>query len=291
MINNELEDRLSADLRGLAGDTEVRPNLPAIAAGARRLRRRGLAMRTAGVAVIAGATALGVGLATTGTAATGVTHSEAAAQPSAYTLAGYTVSAMAKATTSGGLYMNTTVTSGIKEIVYNNPALQQTEWVKQNTAGATIAVMGERLDGATPGLRVLDYAHHTVLDSADPLRGVDPNPATALAQGLKENILFSQGKSSDAKQVNRVVGTQVVDGQQAYEVVMSAPDGTEATTIWLSKATSLPLKQTSPGVSITYQWGVPTTQGPASLWPDVPAGFTVKTADLNTVGGTYKSAH
>jgi hypothetical protein len=286
VIDSELEDQLGTALRGLAGNDESRPDLPAIAAGARRLRRRGVALRTAGVAVVVGATAVSLGLATGGGAAAQAVVAapqHPAPLPSVYTLAADTVSAMGKQTGGGDLYSSTTVTSTGTVLDYNNPALKQTESIQQDPAGHPISVLAERFGGASPSLRVIDYRNHTYGDDSR-FSGSDPNPATDLAQGLQENILLRQGESGDAKQVNKVVGTQVVDGQPAYQVLMSAPDGSGAATIWISKASSLPLKLTSPGVTVTYRWAVPTSQGPASLWPAVPSGYTAvdSVAALNT---------
>jgi hypothetical protein len=95
--------------------------------------------------------------------------------------------------------------------------------------------------------------------------GSIPNPATDFLKVFKPS---PNGRV-------RFVGTAVIDGQAAYVINFTGLHDTRSTaTDWISKATMLPIKSVSPGVTVSYQWSGPGSVNPAIAWPSVPAGFT-----------------
>jgi hypothetical protein len=148
-----------------------------------------------------------------------------------------------------------------RTLYYVDPVAKATELVFTGPAGGTEDAYAIRpARGGLVDTRTVDYVRHTWRDRSAP-QDVR-NPAHEIAMEL-----------SVGRAIPKLAGIDVVEGALTYRVVLAPPDGGAPTTIWISATTALPVRSTSPGVTVTYRWHVARGDLPASLWPAVPSGF------------------
>jgi hypothetical protein len=216
-----------------------------------------------------------VGLTTTRATVAGA--AQRAALPSAPTVAAATVAAIGRATTDS-LYIVTVDYAQGRTLYYVDPAHHAEEMVFTNPSGVTQDAYAVRPgSGGRADTRTVDYVRHTWRDrTTSGSESVDTmeNPAHGVALELRNGVLSTDGPAAESNGTATLTGIEVVDGERAYRVVLALPEGGELATIWLSTTTALPVRSTSPGVTVTYRWHVPRGDVPASLWPTVPCGFS-----------------
>jgi hypothetical protein len=220
--------------------------------------------RRAGLTVLAVVVILGVATTLTRARVTGAAHTTL---PSTHTIAAGTVAAIGKATTSS-LYVVTVDYGQGRTLYYVDPAHRMTEMVFTSPTGVTQDAYAVRPgSGTLADTRMVDYVRHTWSDhAASVTSGAIDNPAHGVSLELRKTVLSGGGTATFA-------GVDTIDGRGAYRMVLALPNGGESTTIWISTTTGLPVRSTSPGVTVTYRWDVPRGDVPASLWPALPAGF------------------
>jgi hypothetical protein len=223
--------------------------------------------RRAGLTALAVVVALAVGSTVARGRLVGAAHPT---PQTPHTIAAGTVAAIGSTT---ALYVVTVDYGQGRTLYYVDPAHKIAEMVFTNSSGATEDAYAVRPgSGALADTRTVDYVRHTWRDrTTSGTEGAIENPTHGVAQELRQNVL-SAGNSNGT---GTLAGIDMIGGQRAYRVVLALPDG-ELTTIWIDTTTSLPVRSTSPGVTMTYRWNVPRGGVPASLWPAVPSGFREK---------------
>jgi hypothetical protein len=200
----------------------------------------------------------------------------ASSRPSAALILARTAAAVTGAATGTVLQMIVTTPHGVSRAIIDDPG-QVTELV-HNRAGGTMSESAiRRLPGPVRRYqsRAVNFAagnwSQAVLADAsgNPGRTVIETPAQAIAAQLHHQM----GGDSHAPATRvRVTRATTIDGQQAYVLVLSGSGGPPAT-VWISRATWLPVLSASPGASVSYEWTAPGTIRAAALWPGVPPGL------------------
>jgi hypothetical protein len=196
-------------------------------------------------------------------------------RPSAALILARTAAAVSAAATGSVLQMIVTTPHGVSRAIIDDPG-QVTELV-HNRAGGT---MSESAIRGLPGparryqSRTVNFAagnwSQTVLADApgNPGRTVIETPAQAITTQLHHQMRDSSRAPATHARVTRAT----IDGQQAYVLVLTGSAGPPVT-VWISRATWLPVLSASPGASVSYEWTAPGTIRAATLWPDVPPGL------------------
>jgi hypothetical protein len=187
-----------------------------------------------------------------------------------------TAAAVSAAVTGSVLQMIVTTPDGVSRAIIDDPG-QVTELV-HNRAGATMSESairrlsgpGRRYQSRTVNFAAGSWTQAVLADAAgDPGRTVIETPAQAIAAQLHHQI----GADRHAPATHgRVARATTVDGQRAYELVLTGSGGPPAT-VWISRSSWLPVQSASPGLSASYEWTAPGTIRAATLWPDVPPGL------------------
>jgi hypothetical protein len=309
------EARLSDDLERITARQPFAPDVAAIEQRGRQIRRHRTAYRgAAGFGVAASATALVLVLASAQPSTLKPQHTATgpertttgAAQPrttqpgtrlAVKTIVAKTIAAVSAAQPTSLLQVTSTLSSGdVSTVQFTSDAPDQVvEAVYENSSGQPVRESALRLvPGSQSGqyqMREIDFTAHTYTED-DNLQGANggqaiPNPATAFLDQLQQD---RQPGNPQGPVV--LEGTTTVDGQAADILEFPGPSGTTqpttgAMTMWVSQATSLPIKSVSSGTTVTYQWSAPSPGTAAGLWPNIPAGFT---NDTPPVPGTPSPA-
>jgi hypothetical protein len=197
-------------------------------------------------------------------------------RPSAALILARTAAAVSAAATGSILQMIVTTPRGVSRAIIDDPG-QVTELV-HNRAGGTMsesAIRGLPSPARRYQSRTVNFAagnwSQTVLADApgNPGRTVIETPAQAITAQLRHQM---RGDSRAPATRARVIRATTIDGQQAYVLVLTGSAGPPAT-VWISRATWLPVLSASPGASVSYEWTAPGTIRAATLWPDVPPGL------------------
>ncbi|HET7012964.1 MAG TPA: hypothetical protein VFI65_03570 [Streptosporangiaceae bacterium] len=260
-MNSSTEDQLTHELQLLTAEQPFSPNLDSITRRAQLARRRSVVVRsTAIVGAAAGATAIVL-------AATGAPAGQAGRpSPSVHAILARAGVALSAASQNS---VERIVDRGPDEISYvldDQP--DQVSAYTYFSAGHKVFKQMSRLQPGTKGTyvnRLVNYQARTwsELTSVGSDAHVFPSPAT----------MFRKYTKPSRNGPFRVVGSAVVDGIPAYVLRETTMRGEFTNTIWISKATYLPIKAESLGFSTRYYWSGPGSVDVARLWPTVPAGF------------------
>jgi hypothetical protein len=135
-------------------------------------------------------------------------------------------------------------------------------------AGRPLTItVSRQVPGAAKGdfeSRTIDFTKHEWSEQHLANGGVG-NPAAAFLRVIRGAV------AGGAK----VVGTETVAGRVAYKLDLGPtanPSGHHY--LLIDEATSLPVKSVGAGGTDTYTWSAAGSINPATLWPNVPAGFT-----------------
>jgi hypothetical protein len=266
-MKSPLETQLSDDLSRIVADQPFMPDIEAIGRRGRRLHRRSMAVRgVAGLGAAAGITAVALALSTSQPGPAQPHHMVAPPAPSVTAIQARTIAAVS--TASSNSVLQTVVTTAAVVIRSTVDAPDQV-WnvMYENRAGQKKSEIAVRLDpAAAPGQFEAIAINYTTRTWGEMNLGRSsiPNPATDFLKVFKPS---PNGRV-------RFVGTAVIDGQPAYVIDFTGLHDTRSTaTVWISKATMLPIKSVSPGATVSYQWSGPGSVNPATAWPGVPAGF------------------
>jgi hypothetical protein len=293
-MKSQQEILLSEDLHQIVAGQPFAPDVAAITARARHLRRRTIAVRgAAGLGAAAGVTAVALvvsgvvglpasqtrlnqaqaGSALSGSGPSGSGPASSAPAPSAAAPSVHTIEARTVAAVTGigaDSVLRTVVRTGDDVNRFTADQPDQVSAYVHSVRGRKANEVVTRQAPGQPGvyqMRVVNYSVRTW--SQHVFRGMSaspiPNPARDYLTVFKPS---ANGRV-------RFVGSGTVNGIPAYKISFTALDSAQSTGFdWISKATYLPIKGTSPGgVTVTYRWsGAGSVRG-ASLWPSVPAGF------------------
>jgi hypothetical protein len=288
-MKSQQEILLSEDLHQIVAGQPFAPDVAAITARARHLRRRTIAVRgAAGLGAAAGVTAVALvvsgvvglpasqtrlnqaqaGSALSGSGPSGSGPASSAPAPSVHTIEARTVAAVTGI--GADSVLRTVVRTGDDVNRFTADQPDQVSAYVHSVRGRKANEVVTRQAPGQPGvyqMRVVNYSVRTW--SQHVFRGMSaspiPNPARDYLTVFKPS---ANGRV-------RFVGSGTVNGIPAYKISFTALDSAQSTGFdWISKATYLPIKGTSPGgVTVTYRWsGAGSVRG-ASLWPSVPAGF------------------
>lgn len=298
-MKSQQEILLSDDLHQIVASQPFAPDVAAIEQRGRQLRRRSAAVRgAAGLGAVAGITAVALvvsgvvglpashpqsnqaqagsapsgsgpsGSASSGSGPASSAPASSAPVPSVHTIEARTVAAVTAIGADSVLRTVVRVADNVNRFTIDQP--DQVSAYVHAAGGRKANEVVTRQAPGQPGvyqMRVINFSVRTWSEhvfhgmSSSPI----PNPAREYLTVFKPS---ANGRV-------RFVGSGTVDGVPAYKISFTALDSTQSTGFdWISKATYLPIKGTSPGgVTVTYRWsGAGSVRG-ASLWPSVPAGF------------------
>lgn len=262
-MNPDIETTLRDDLHHLVADQPCTPDIDVAEQRGRQLRRRSVTTRgVVALSVVAGVTAAAIAITNQP-----ATHTvEAVPAASAQVIVAHTVAAL---TAQDAVLRVTAQTTGLDQRGTVDSTDQAAETV-YSSGGRTTMVVAYRL--VSPGKfegRMIDFTKRTWSEqSQSPLVAIE-NPGKQIIDQLRQDATV--GTNGRVK----VIATGVVDGQLADELALLDTNGqNQSGTMWISRATSLPIKSASPDSMESYQWSGPGSVDPASLWPSVPAGFT-----------------
>ena len=272
-MKTPLETALSDDLSQIVTAQPFLPDVDAIERRGRQLRRRGAAARgVTGLAAVAGVAAIALAVASAQPGVTRSPRASAVPKVSAKTIEARTLAAISSAAPDSVLRTVVVTAAGVSRYTVDAPG-QATERVRTNKAGRTTEVTAIRQDPGTAGVYqmiTIDFVSRTWSETDLHAPSTAPaieNPAKAIAAQLHQDETV--GTNGHA----RVVGTAIIDGQRAYTILLTGP-GAPPSKLWISQATSLPIKAASQGADVTYHWSAPSAGAAASLWPSIPAGST-----------------
>jgi hypothetical protein len=283
-MKSQQEILLSEDLHHIVASQPFAPDVAAITARARQLRRRATAIRgAAGLGAAAGVTAVALVVsgvvslpashprlnqAQAGSALSGSGPASSAPAPSVHTIEARTIAAVTGI--GADSVLRTVVRTGddVNRFTADQPdqVSAYVHYVRGRKANEVVTRQAPGQSGVYQ-MRVVNYSVRTW--SQHVFRGMAASPIPNPAR----NYLTVFKPSANGRV--RFVGSGTVNGVPAYKISFTALDSTQSTGFdWISKATYLPIKGTSPGgVTVTYRWsGAGSVRG-ASLWPSVPAGF------------------
>jgi len=200
----------------------------------------------------------------------------ASARPSAALILARTAAAVSAAAGDAVLQMIVTTPHGVSRAIIDDPG-EVIELV-HNRAGGTMSESAiRRLPGPvrkyqsrTVNFAAGNWSQAAVADApGNPGRTVIETPAQAITAQLHHQMRDSSRAPATHARVTRAT---TIDGQQAYVLVLTGSAGPPVT-VWISRATWLPVLSASPGASVSYEWTAPGTIRAAALWPDVPPGL------------------
>src|ERR1035441_972182 len=180
------------------------------------------------------------------------------------------VSSISAANSSSVFHSQATMATGSMQ-VWADPAGNATRSLQSNGSGQPVSEFATRPDPNNPGetqVLWIGYAQHefSLRDVPPPSSGPTPtvpNPASASAQQLQQDMASGRAVA---------LGTDVVNGQAAERIAITASDGSQAT-LWIAEATNLPVKQTTSFGTATYSWLPQNAQSKAMTWDTPPSGF------------------
>lgn len=272
-MNPDIETTLRDDLHRIVADQPFAPDVDVAERRGRALRRRGTAVRGVAVlAVVAGVTAAGLaianrpGAAPTQRIATAPIPAAPAPAASAQVILARTVAAVSA---QDAVLRVSVHTADVDQHNTVDSSDQASEMNYTTPAGQPVWTLA--IHQTSPGrfeARMIDYRKQVWFDT--PMTGFTgvQNPGTEIIDQLKKD------QTTKENGCVKVVSTAVVDGQLADQLALLDTNCQNSSgSMWISRATSLPIKSDSPGATVAYQWSGPGSVNPATLWPTVPAGF------------------
>jgi|HubBroStandDraft_1064217.scaffolds.fasta_scaffold06517_2 hypothetical protein len=280
-MNSNSESVLAAELQDLAGVQPFAPDLDAITRRGRALRRRRIVLAGAGGSVAAVGVAAIVAVAALAAGPSGPAG-VAAGTPSASVLRAQLMAALSKAKATAKLTVMSTFAdksgaSSTSEIV-TVPSQKWQELTSWDSAGIKTEVdFATELAGTG---RYKGYTEQRTLTLDYPARTFSIERVYSPARDvIVPWVSDNQPESLKNTPWSKVVGTATLHGQPVYILVQTGSGGYSAT-VWVNKATLLPVKDvvhTFAGTTTDdYTWssaaGADATAGANT--PAIPYGFT-----------------